>query len=67
MAWWLERLAGLIAPVLCHMAEEHLQEPPLPRARDLGVRTRLAPIGAEWNAHAAEQATNQHLRDCAAR
>jgi len=62
MALVVERLAGLIAPVLCHMAEDIWQNLPYP-VRETSVFERGWPqSAAEWTLTPAEQATISTLQ-----
>ncbi|MCT0229856.1 isoleucine--tRNA ligase [Synechococcus sp. CS-1324] len=62
MALVLERLAGLIAPVLCHMAEDIWQNLPYPVA-ERSVFERGWPLaGRDWKLSEAEQAAISSLQ-----
>jgi len=62
MALVVERLAGLIAPVLCHMAEDIWQNLPYP-VRETSVFERGWPqAAAEWTLTPAEQAAISTLQ-----
>ena len=62
MALVLERLAGLIAPVLCHMAEDIWQNLPYPVAERSVFERGWPQTGGEWTLSEAEQAAITSLQ-----